>query len=239
MRDFLAGLGQQLERPKAILCISAHWNTSYPIVSAASLPQTIHDFSGFPRELYQMQYPAKGAPNLAAKVVDLLNAAGIQSDIHPNRGLDHGAWNPLMLIYPDADVPVTQLSIQAHLSPAHHLAVGQALQPLRNEGVLVLASGSATHNLGKLGGYSYNAAPPEWVEQFADWLTDAVTKGKFEELLNYRAKAPYAIDNHPTDEHLLPLFVALGAGGKTANGNLLHSSFTYGLLSMAAYSFSS
>ena len=234
--EFLQQLGKQIERPKAILCISAHWMSPQAVISTASHPKTHYDFNGFPAELYSLKYPAPGAPELAEKVVDLLTAAGIESSVNAHRGLDHGAWVPLMLMYPDADIPITQLSIQPNLGTAHHLLLGQALQPLCDEGVLVLASGSATHNLGELGGDLFNAIPPDWVNQFTDWLNDAVTAGKVDDLLNYRKLAPYAINNHPTEEHLLPLFVAMGAA-KQAKGSLLHSSFTYGVLSMAAYEF--
>jgi 4,5-DOPA dioxygenase extradiol len=234
--DFLKQLGQTLPTPKAILVISAHWETKSPIVSAATHPRTIHDFSGFPAELYQMQYPAPGAPQLADRVTALLTDAGMQCEVSVDRGLDHGAWTPLILMYPEANIPVTQLSIQRGFSPQHHFQMGQILQPLRHEGVLILASGSATHNLWEL--QSADAAiPPEWVKQFADWLTDAIVAGKTEALLHYRELAPFAVQNHPTEEHLLPLFVAMGAGGTDATAKQLHSSFSYGVLSMAAYAF--
>ncbi|HEY9641157.1 MAG TPA: class III extradiol ring-cleavage dioxygenase [Coleofasciculaceae cyanobacterium] len=231
---FLKQLGQQFAKPKAILVISAHWSTPSPLVSAASQPQTIHDFSGFPDALYQLTYPVAGAPELAERVVKLLADQGLNGQLHPSRGLDHGAWIPLMLAYPLADIPVTQLSIQYGLDPEQHFRMGQALEPLRHEGVLILASGGATHNLRAFIG-DYHAAPPEWVQQFDDWLEGAIATGNLETLLNYRHLAPYAVKNHPTDEHLLPLFVALGAGGD--HRTRLHNSFTYGAFSMAAYTF--
>lgn len=234
--DFLRQLGQTLPTPTAILIVSAHWNTQQPTVSAALHPRTIHDFSGFPAELYQMRYPAPGAPDLAKRVAQLLTAAGLTCETSSDRGLDHGAWTPLMMIYPEANVPVTQLSIQPGLSPQHHFHLGQILEPLRYEGVLIVASGTATHNLWKLNP-SYEAVPPQWVTQFVDWLTIALADGKTEALLNYRNLAPYAAQNHPTEEHLLPLFVAMGAGGTEATGKQLHASFSYGVLSMAAYAF--
>jgi 4,5-DOPA dioxygenase extradiol len=233
--SFLKQLSQQLPKPQSILVISAHWNTPYPTVSAAIKPQTIHDFSGFPNALYQLTYPVAGAPELAERVVKLLTDKGLNGQLHPSRGLDHGAWTPLMLSYPLADIPVTQLSIQYALSPEQHFRVGQALEPLRHEGVLILASGGATHNLQAFAG-DYDAAPPQWVQQFDDWLAEAIATGNLEALLNYRHLAPYAAKNHPTDEHLLPLFVALGAGGD--HRTQLHKSFTYGAFSMAAYAFS-
>lgn len=236
-RDFLQHLGQQLGRPKAILAISAHWGTRQPLVSAVLEPQTIHDFGGFPAELYHLNYSAPGAPELANRVVSLLKEAGINGEVDDRRGLDHGAWNPLLLMYPSADIPVTQLSIQPGLNPTHHLAIGRTLEPLRAEGVLVLASGAATHNLRELGDRAHNTATPTWASGFANWLTKAVVAGDVKALLNYRTLAPNAARNHPTEEHLLPLFVALGAGGKAPKGTELHSSFMYGSLSMAAYAF--
>lgn len=234
--DFLKQLGQTLPTPKAILVISAHWETKHPIVSAATHPLTIHDFSGFPKELYQMQYRAPGAPELADHVVELLGDAGINCEVSVDRGLDHGAWTPLIVMYPEANIPVTQLSIQPNLNPQYHFELGKALQPLRDEGVLILASGNATHNLRELNPTD-QAVPPEWVTQFAQWLDNAIVADKTEALLHYRELAPFAVRNHPTDEHLLPLFVAMGAAGKDSTATQLHSSFTYGVLSMAAYAF--
>lgn len=235
-RDFLQQLGQQIEHPKAILVISAHWSTKHPTVSTAHNPRTIHDFSGFPAELYQMNYPVPGAPDLAYQVVELLTKIGT-CEISPDRGLDHGAWVPLILGYPEANIPVTQLSIQPHLSTHHHFHLGQLLEPLRHEGVLILASGSATHNLWAMN-TNYNAEPSQSVTKFVDWLTNAIAASDTEALLQYRQIAPYAIHNHPSEEHLLPLFVAIGAGGSHAKGTALHSSFVYRALSMAAYGFS-
>ncbi|HEY9623502.1 MAG TPA: class III extradiol ring-cleavage dioxygenase [Crinalium sp.] len=236
--DFLKQLGHSLEKPTAILVVSAHWGTNRPTVSTAPEPRTVHDFSGFPAALYEITYAAPGAPALASRVKELLIQAGVPVDVHPQRGLDHGAWVPLLLMYPNANIPVTQLSIQPNADPAHHLAIGRALEPLRHEGVLILASGSATHNLWELGRYANQATPPDWVQQFSDWLDDAIAHNKTDDLLNYRQIAPYAERNHPTDEHLLPLFVAMGAGGEMGQGRSLHNSYTFGILSMASYAFS-
>ena len=231
-RHFMAGLGRALERPEAILCISAHWETERPTVSAATSLETIHDFYGFPDELYRLHYAAPGAPALARRAAELLEDAGIGSAVDGDRGLDHGAWNPLLLIYPKADVPVTQLSIQSHLDPAHHAKVGRALQRLRCEGVLVLASGGAVHNLRQFHVDRDRAAP--WAVSFDDWLADRISAGDEEALLAYRQLRPDGRMAHPRDEHLLPLFVALGAGGGVP-GRALHRSFAHGSLSMAAF----
>ncbi|HLP90108.1 MAG TPA: class III extradiol ring-cleavage dioxygenase [Nostocaceae cyanobacterium] len=233
---FLQQLGHSLPQPEAILVISAHWNTPYPIVSTALHPRTIHDFSGFSGLLYQLSYPAPGSPSLGKRVIELLTTAGIECQTNENRGLDHGAWTPLILAYPKADIPVTQLSIQYDSSPKEHFQIGQALRSLRDEGVLIISSGGATHNLWELD-YIYDAPAPIWVQKFDHWLADALNRNDIETLINYRQLAPYAIENHPTEEHLLPLFVALGAAGKEAKTTQLHSSFTYGVLSMAAYAF--
>ena len=236
--EFLRRLGRELGRPRAVLCVSAHWNTRTPAVSAAERPDTIHDFGGFPEELYRIRYPAPGAPALAQRVEGLLRGVGLACSVSPERGLDHGAWVPLRLLYPSAEVPVAQLSIQPQQDPAYHFRLGRALAPLRDEGVLVLATGSATHNLSKLGA---GTAPPDWARQFEEWLFRKVTAGAVEELIDYRRLAPYAQVAHPTDEHLLPLFVALGAGhdADPTPGRSLHRGWTVGSLSMAAYSFGS
>ncbi|WP_088892230.1 DODA-type extradiol aromatic ring-opening family dioxygenase [Leptolyngbya ohadii] len=233
--DFFKQLGLQLGRPEAILAISAHWLSAEPTVSGAARPATIHDFGGFPAELYQIQYPAPGAVELATEVQSLLTNAGFAAQTHPDRGLDHGVWTPLMLMYPDADIPVTQLSIQPRRDPAYHFRLGQALAPLRDRNVLILASGSLTHNLGALDRGNFAADPAYWAVAFDEWISQTIAQGNTEALLNYRELAPFAIENHPTDEHLLPLFVAAGAGGN--HPVQLHADFTYGSLSMASYAF--
>ena len=235
-RDFIAHLGAELGRPKGIALVSAHWETVNPRASVVARPPTIHDFGGFPDELYQVRYPAPGAPEIARRAVDLLGEAGLTAAVDPARGLDHGAWVPLALMYPDADIPVAQISIQTPLGPAHHVAVGRALAPLREEDVLVLASGGATHNLYTMERGAHDAPPP-WAVAFDDWLAAALEAGDEEALVNYRSRAPYAREAHPRDEHLLPVFVAFGAGGPGTKGRRLHRSFTHGSLSMAAFAF--
>jgi 4,5-DOPA dioxygenase extradiol len=234
-RDFLRQLGVDIGRPRGIVCVSAHWTTSEPRVTMHPQPKTIHDFYGFPEELYTLEYPAPGDPVLAQRVHSLLRAAGIAADKDMSRGFDHGAWAPLMLMYPDADIPLIQLSVQPQRGPDHHMAVGKALQPLLDEEVLILASGSATHNLRDFFGRSLNSAPLPYAHEFAEWLKDAVVAGRTDDLLNYARCAPYALLNHPTPEHFLPLLVSCGAG-KT--GQVLHDEYTYGILSMAAFKWS-
>lgn len=231
-RRFLEGLGQRLPRPRAILCVSAHWETGIPTVSAAAAPETIHDFHGFPEELYRLRYPAPGAPALADRVRALLHAAGLDCLKEEGRGLDHGAWAPLMLIYPAADIPAAQLSVQPGRGPAYHREIGRALAPLREEGVLVLGTGGAVHNLRQ---FSIDRKrPAAWAVAFDDWLADTVSLGDEAALLAYRKVRPEAALAQPTEEHFLPLFVAMGAGNGLP-GRVLHRSFAHGSLSMAAY----
>lgn len=235
--DFLRELGPTLGRPEAILVVSAHWDTERPAVSAAKNPETIHDFYGFPPELYRLRYPAPGAPKLAERSAGLLASKGLRTDIDPGRGLDHGAWTSLLLMYPAADIPVTQLSIQSYRGPRHHVQLGEALRPLRDEGVLVFASGGATHNLRELSRQRGNPVPQQWTVEFNEWLADALASRRTDDLVAYRERAPHAVRNHPTDEHLIPLFVALGAGDPGGATQRLHSSIESGVISMDAYRF--
>jgi 4,5-DOPA dioxygenase extradiol len=236
-RDFLTGLGTALGRPDAILLVSAHWETAEPALNAVETNATIHDFGGFPAPLYAMQYPAPGSPALAEKAAALLREAGLPVRMDTRRGLDHGAWVPLMLAYPAADIPVVQLSVQPRQGPAHHLALGRALRPLREQGVLIIGSGSFTHNLHEYFRAPANASEPEWVTQFADWFDHALAENRLDDLLRYRQLAPHAERNHPTDEHLLPLYTALGAAGERARAERLHIS-SAGVLRLDAYAFS-
>jgi len=231
----LAALGRKLPRPRAILMVSAHWETPAPMLSTAQAPETIYDFFGFPEALYRIRYPAPGSPDLARRAKALLDAAGLHAGLDPTRGLDHGAWVPLLHLYPQADVPVTQLSIQPHLSPLHHYQVGEALRPLLQEGVLVIGSGSLTHNLREFRARPGEVAP--YVREFQDWTLQAIGAKDVAALLDYRKLAPHAERAHPTDEHLLPIFVALGAAGACGTGHRLVDEVTYGVIAMDAYLF--
>lgn len=233
---FLKSLSQQFPEPKAILVISAHWNAEPLRVSTTPFPKTYHDFSGFPGALYQLHYPAPGSPALAERVVQLLTQAGIECKTQSTRGFDHGTWTPLILAYPAAKIPVVQLSVQYRQTPQMHWQIGQALDPIRREGVLIIGSGSATHNLTAMD-MNYHAPAPAWVREFDDWLAKTIENGNWGALMQYRQLAPYAQENHPTPEHLFPLFAALGAVGHDAQAQPLHRSYTYSVLSMAAYAF--
>jgi 4,5-DOPA dioxygenase extradiol len=237
-RRFLQELGKSLERPKAIVVVSAHWETSGgPAVSLAERPATIHDFGGFPRALFEMRYPAPGAPQAAQRAAALLEASGIAVGFSQERGLDHGAWVPLGLMYPDADIPVTQLSIVHGANPAEHERLGHALAALRGEGVLLVGSGSLTHNLYEFRGQGIDAPVPHWVSEFEAWMKERLENSDRAALLDYRRAAPFAAKNHPTEEHLLPLFLAMGAAGPDARATQLHASFEHGVLAMDAYAF--
>jgi len=231
---FLKRLGGLIPRPRAILCVSAHWTTQRPTLSAASRPETIYDFYGFPDALYDLTYPAAGAPELAEQAQRLIEGAGIECDVHPDRGLDHGAWVPLMLMYPEADIPVVQLSVQPRQAAEFHYRVGKALASLRSQGVLVLASGGATHNL-RDARFDPQSPTADYVMRFADWLERNITTNNLDELLNYADRAPDAAANHPTPEHLLPLYVALGAGVNHSEVMALHRAYAYHSLALDAY----
>ena len=236
-RDFLAGLGSAYQRPRAILVISAHYDAGRPTLTSGAQPETIHDFGGFPDELYRMTYPAPGDPVLAAEIASLLADAGFEAGDDPARGLDHGAWVPLRLMYPDADIPVVQLSINMAETQEWHFRLGAALAPLRERGVLIIGSGSLTHNLRAVfsGGFRIDSPPPPWVTDFADWINKRLETGDTDGVLHAVEKAPHGRDNHPTMDHILPLFVAMGAGGSAARR--IHHSTTYGALRMDAYAF--
>lgn len=240
-------LGATLPRPRAILMVSAHWETATPLLGAAERPETIHDFGGFPQALYALRYPAPGSPELAQRVATLLKQAGHPAAVNACRGLDHGAWVPLRRAYPQADVPVVQLSIQSALGPEHHLRIGEALVPLADEGVLVIGSGSVTHNLrdwmmvmqraasGR--GLDASLAPLPYVPEFADWLAARIAADDRAAVLDYRERSPGGARAHPSDEHFLPLFVAWGAAGAQARGRRVHQSIDAAALSMDAYQF--
>lgn len=233
----LAELARALPRPRAIVVASAHWLSHAPLVGAAAQPQTVHDFGGFPPALYALQYPAPGAPQVARRAAELIAQAGLPVQLDPGRGLDHGVWVPLRMLYPQADIPVVPLSIQPRLGPAHQLALGRALAPLREEGVLLIGSGSITHNLHDWRGADPAVEAP-YVRPFIGWVEQQLQRGDVDALLDYRRQAPYAEQAHPTDEHLQPLHFALGAAAAGAfTAQRLDAGIEMGFLAMDIYRF--
>ncbi|HUD42575.1 MAG TPA: class III extradiol ring-cleavage dioxygenase [Dokdonella sp.] len=231
---FLDGLGTAIGRPRAILIASAHFEHPGPALSAAAQPQTIHDFRGFPPALYALRYPAIGSASLCARAADLLAGAGFAPVRDAARGLDHGAWVPLLRMYRDADVPVVSLSVDPMQDAAWHYRAGRALAPLREEGVLVIGSGGFSHNLRELDWHG--GMPADWMTAFTDPLRARLLAGDVDGVLDWR-QLPQALRNHPSPEHLLPLFVALGAAGAEPAARLLHASVELGSLALDAFAF--
>lgn len=238
-KHFLETLGTVFPRPRAILVASAHWETAAPEVNAVATNSTIHDFYGFPQALFDLTYNAPGAPALAAEITTLLQKSGFTPSTDTSRGLDHGAWVPLLLAYPEANIPVLQLSVQTRLGTRHHLALGAALQSLREQNILIIGSGSFTHDLRRFRGGRQALDAPETpdITAFSDWMDDHIKSADLAALADYRRLAPHAADEHPTEEHLLPLYVALGAAGPAPNATRLHSSVEFGFLRMDTYAF--
>lgn len=241
-RSFLQswGSGDMVrETPKAILMVSAHWDTDAPTVNVIrkGANDTIYDYYGFPSKMYKLKYPAPGAPDLAEKVKHLLNGSGfgpVKED--KKRGLDHGAWVPLKFMYPEANIPVCQLSVQSGRGGEYHYNMGKALAPLRDEGVLIIGSGNATHNMRMIG---QNGTPvAKWALDFVTWLNESLINGRHDDVNNYEKKAPHGRMAHPWPEHFFPLHVALGAAGEGAKAELIHDSWTNSTISYASYRFS-
>jgi 4,5-DOPA dioxygenase extradiol len=232
----LTATGQALERPRAVLVISPHWMTRGLRVATTATPATVHDFGGFPRPLYDIQYPAPGHPALASRTIDVLRAAGWPVEGDAAQGLDHGAWVPVRFLYPDADVPVFQLSLPASLDAKQAYALGQALRPLRDEGVLVVGSGSLTHNLYEFRMHG-EVDEAEYARAFAAWVRQAVEARDDARLVATLDIAPHARRAHPTSEHFLPLLVAAGAADAADAVRTLEGGITHGVLSMDSYLF--
>ena len=242
---FMRRLGPVIDatfgRPKAIVTVSAHTAARVPVVLAAARHEAIYDFGGFDPKLRTLRYDASGDPALAARMLALLQAAGIAAQKVDEGGLDHGAWTALRFLYPDASIPIVPLAFVPSDPPAQQFALGAALRPLADEGVLVLGSGSITHNLRRLfaGGLSPRADQPEDAENaaFRHWIAERGRALDWDELFAYRSRAPHAVDMHPTDEHLLPWYVAAGVGGRNAPPLRIHDGATMGSLGMDAYAF--
>jgi len=232
-RRYLIELARKVPKPKAILCVSAHWEAPVPSLTSGTRLETIHDFYGFPKALYELTYDAPGAPELAERTAALLRDAGYTPHLDPERGRDHGCWVPLMLAWPAAEIPVIQLSLLRGKSTHAHIALGEAIAPLRDEGILILGSGGAVHNLRQVsweGGRT-----PRWAEDFQAWMDQQLAAGNVDALVSYRAQIDSAQMAHPTEDHLMPLYVALGAGLADRSAEKLHGSYTHGSLSLASY----
>jgi 4,5-DOPA dioxygenase extradiol len=230
----LAALAGGLPRPRAILVVSPHWTSRELRVMTSPAPATVHDFGGFPRALYQLQYPAPGAPELAQSVMALLAEQVYAVKADADVGFDHGAWVPLLHMYPKADVPVVQLSMRAGDGPEDSFRIGRALAALREQGVLIIGSGSLTHNLYEV--RQGQDHPETYVKAFAFWVREALESGDVNALLDYRRRAPHAERAHPTEDHLLPLFFAMGAAGSDAVGaRCIEGGITHGVLAMDAF----
>ncbi|QZP32805.1 DODA-type extradiol aromatic ring-opening family dioxygenase [Pseudomonas sp. DR48] len=230
----LARLAAQMPKPRAIVIVSAHWESNELLVGGNPQPDTWHDFGGFPKALFEVQYPAPGDPQLAAEVVELLKAAELPARIDAKRPFDHGVWVPLSLMYPQADIPVVQVSLPTRGGPALQTRVGHALASLREHGVLLIGSGSITHNLRELDWHAGPESVEPWAKSFRDWMIEKLAANDEAALHDYRQQAPNAARNHPSDEHLLPLYFARGAGGAF---NIAHQGFTMGALGMDIYRF--
>ena len=231
---FLRDLGRRLERPDAIVIASAHDEAQGVVVRAPARFRTWHDFGNFERRLFEMRYEPEGSADVADEAFRFLAEAGLDPTSSESAQLDHGTWVPLSLIFPDADIPLVTVSIDPRRGTEWHEAVGRALAPLRDRNVLVIGSGSISHNLREV--FSGRSADREWVDAFTTWLADRAGAGDRDTLLKVMSDAPEALRNHPTDEHLLPFFVALGAGGGEP-GHRLHHSYTYNILAMDTYAF--
>lgn len=233
--DFLRSLASSLPKPQAIVIFSAHWESGVQLVSDVTQYDTIYDFYGFPDELYRKTYPAKGDPSLAKEIVGLFQAKGIKAELDTKRGLDHGAWVPLELLYPAVDIPVVALSVNPMLSAKEQYQIGKALASLREKDVLVIGSGGTVHNLRRLNWGT--SSVDEWAKQFDEWLGEHFMKWDTEELFAYETKAPYTREAVPTPEHFIPILLAMGAADDQRVAKRLHQSYQLGSLSLTSWKF--
>lgn len=220
---------------RAVLVVSPHWRTRGLRVGASARPETVHDFGGFPAALYALRYPVPGEPTVAREVAALLADSGLPAGLVEEQGLDHGAWVPLLHMFPDAPLPVLQLSLPIELRPVDALALGRALAPLRERGVLIVASGSLTHNLYEFR-QSETETPEGYVHEFVQWARQAALTHDEAALVEFRG-APHSRRAHPSDEHYLPLLIAAGASGAGEAVEVIEGGVTYGVLSMEGYVF--
>ena len=232
---FLKDLGK-LRKPKAVVIFTAHWESTVTTISSIdSSYNMIYDFYGFPMELYSIKYPAKGSSEVAEKVQSLLKNSEIESRFDCNRGLDHGAWVILHIMYPEANIPVVQVSVNPELNMKEQYKIGEALRTLGRDDIMVIGSGATVHNLAAL---NWKAkAADSWAVDFDNWLIDKIEKKDHSSLFSYREEAPYAKRAVPREEHIVPMFIAMGAGQEHSNAKILHRSYEYGSLSYIAVEF--
>ncbi|KQQ56930.1 aromatic ring-opening dioxygenase LigB [Pseudomonas sp. Leaf127] len=230
----LARLAAEWPRPRAIVIVSAHWESAHLSINSNPQPDTWHDFGGFPPALFAVQYPAPGAPEVSLEVARLLEAADLPVQFDRQRPFDHGVWVPLSLMYPQADIPIVQVSLPSRQGPVLQTQVGKALAGLREQGILIIGSGSITHNLRELDWQAGPEHATDWALAFRDWMIEHLVRDDEAALHDYRRLAPHAVRNHPSDEHLLPLYFARGAGGAFS---IAHQGFTLGALGMDIYRF--
>lgn len=233
LREFPNTLG----RPKGIVIFSAHWESRVQRIGCPQRYDMIYDFYGFPPQMYRMQYPASGDEQLAQTVQALLAQNGIGSDIDRVRGMDHGAWTPLMLMMPQADIPVVTMSVDIRLSPAQHYAIGRALAPLKGQGILVMASGGIVHNLRMVRMDAQDEQADPWAREFNDWIGGRLTRWDLDALLDYPRSAPHADIAVARSEHFVNLLLAMGAGDAERKATLHGSMIQYGNLSLDLWSF--
>ena len=228
----------QFPMPRAVIVVSAHWDTGQSIaVTAWEQMPIIHDFQGFPAALYRLEYPAPGSLDLAQRVAEILREGGYPPlALEYSRGLDHGTWGPLRLMYPTAELPVLQLSLPVKWGAQRLYGLGRALARLCEDGVMLLGSGGAVHNLSAVD-WRADGKVTGWAAVFEDWLRANLLAWNTEDLFNYWRMAPHGVQAHPTEEHLLPLFVAMGAGHTARKPTMVHEGFMYGSLSMLAVQF--
>ncbi len=234
----MSAVAGRIGSPRSVVVISPHWETDLPTVGTSARLETIHDFGGFDPRLFEIQYPATGCPEVARQVVAALSIAGFKVQTDALRGLDHGAWVPLRQMFPDADVPVVPISLQHEGGPQYAYAVGQALAPLAAQGHLIMASGNITHNLRDWQMLRQSSQPtPDYVYQFSDWVHAQMMDRNTKSLLNYRSTQPAGLQAHPRDEHLLPLFTALGAAGPSAQPEAFYRGVSDQVIAMDGYIF--
>jgi len=225
--------------PSAILVISAHWQERDIRIASGPRPELIYDFGGFPRELYEMKYPAPGSPDLSAETAAVLQHAGFDAQLDDRRGWDHGVWVPLYLMFPEAKVPVVEISLPTRSTPQELYRVGEALREFRKKGALIVGSGGIVHNLRLMNFAQQDASPESWASEFQDWVQDKIERRDLTALFNYRAIAPHVARAVPTEEHFVPIFPVLGAAGSDYQINSIFEGIEYGNMSMYTFALTS